>query len=442
MNLPRYERYKDSGVPWLGEIPAHWGAKRLKYMVSCYGGGTPSKGNAEYWNGDIPWVSPKDMACQVIIDSEDHITEEAIQESATKIIEPGAVLVVVRSGILRHTIPVAINTVKVALNQDMKALVPKKMLRGEFLKYYIQGLNGSLLDVWSKMGCTVESIETEYMLNSVFPTVPLSEQAAIAAFLDRETARIDSLIEKKRRFIELLQEKRSALISHAVTRGLNPVAPLRDSGIEWLGQIPAHWEVKRLRFLTSQITVGIVVTPSKYYTDDGIPALRSLNVKPGHITSQDLVFISEESNVLLAKSKIYRGDLVSIRTGQPGTTAVVDDSYHGANCIDLIITRSSKAFDSQFMCFVLNSDRAAVQFSAGSDGALQQHFNIETAKNLLIPLPPMEEQLIITQYVDRETTRLDNLRTKVESAIDKLKEYRSALITGAVTGKIDVREAA
>ena len=152
---------KDSGVEWLGKIPAHWDAKRLKFVVSLFGGGTPNTGKPEYWNGDIPWVSPKDMKLDFIDTTEDYLTEIGVAESATKIVPVDSVLIVVRSGILRHTIPVARNTVEVSLNQDMKALVTDDQLRPGFLHWLINGLQSGLLPIWSKQGCTVESISIQ-----------------------------------------------------------------------------------------------------------------------------------------------------------------------------------------------------------------------------------------------------------------------------------------
>ena len=210
-----YPAYKDSGVEWLGQIPAHWGWKRLKYSVSFFGGGTPSKDNPDYWTGDIPWVSPKDMKGESVTGTEEHITEEAVAISATRLIPPGAVLVVVRSGILKHSIPVAINAVTVALNQDMKALVPKSLLDAEYLKYLIVGHQTALLVEWRKAGATVESLELELIANMRVPIPPLSEQAGIVAFLRRETAKADALIHKLR--ADVLPEYRTALISAAVT---------------------------------------------------------------------------------------------------------------------------------------------------------------------------------------------------------------------------------
>jgi type I restriction enzyme S subunit len=208
---------KDSDIEWVGQIPAHWMIKRVKRLVSFRGGGTPSKAVLEYWQGDIPWVSPKDMKTEMIDDTEDHITAQAIADSATHPIEPGVVLLVVRSGILRHAIPVAINRRTMALNQDMKALIPGPEITAAYLKYLIVGHQAPLLVHWRKQGATVESIEHELLANSLIPLPSLPEQQAIADFLDIETAKIDALTAKVGEEIKNLKEYRSALISAAVT---------------------------------------------------------------------------------------------------------------------------------------------------------------------------------------------------------------------------------
>lgn len=208
---------KDSGVPWLGNIPAHWDAKRLKFVVSTFGGGTPNTGKPEYWNGDIPWVSPKDMKSDFIETTEDYLTEIGVAESATKIVPVDSVLIVVRSGILRHTIPVARNTVEVSLNQDMKALVADERLRPGFVHWFISGLQEGLLPIWSKQGCTVESIEMDYMSNTVIPLPPVEEQDAILEKILEITSRLDAQAEKVTIIISSLLEYRSSLITHAVT---------------------------------------------------------------------------------------------------------------------------------------------------------------------------------------------------------------------------------
>jgi type I restriction enzyme S subunit len=282
----------------------------------------------------------------------------------------------------------------------------------------------------------------QYAVDNVeLPVPPTPEQHAIAAVLDRETAKIEALVAEQERLIDLLKEKRQAVISHAVTRGLNPAAPMKDSGIEWLGEVPAHWEVKRLKQVSPELTVGIVVEPSKLYADDGIPALRSLNVAPGAIKLDNLVFITPDGHQLHSKSRLNAGDLVAVRSGQPGTTAVIPAELDGCNCIDLIIIRRPRAGSEKFLCWYLASEAAVHQFSLGSGGAIQQHFNVGTASDLVVPVPSPAEQIEIAVFLDRETARVDLLTTEAQRAIDLLQERRTALISAAVTGQIDVRPA-
>ena len=209
---------KDSGVEWLGDVPKHWDVRRLKFVTESFGGGTPNTAIDLYWNGDIPWVSPKDMKSRKITQTQDNITQLGLEESTSRMINENTVLIVVRSGILRHSIPVAINLVPVSINQDMKALVPNEsLLSPHYLQFFIEGNQKDLLDAWSKQGCTVESIESDYMLNSVMVLPPVEEQTQIVEYLDGKMARIDRMIELNQRTIDKLKEYRTALITAAVT---------------------------------------------------------------------------------------------------------------------------------------------------------------------------------------------------------------------------------
>lgn len=209
---------KDSGVEWLGEVPAHWDMVPLKYLCVFSGGGTPTKDNLSYWtNGTIPWVSPKDMKSFWLNQTQDYITEKAVKESSTNFVEAGSLLMVVRSGILQRTIPIAINEVPVTMNQDMKALKFNQRMIVEYVAQYISGLTPELLLEWSKEGATVESIEHEYLANSLFPVPPLDEQKVIIDTISSQLNRFIKLERQSLRAIELLKERRTALISAAVT---------------------------------------------------------------------------------------------------------------------------------------------------------------------------------------------------------------------------------
>lgn len=212
---------KPSGVEWLGDVPEHWEVRKLKFIMNFFGGGTPSKAESTYWNGSIPWVSPKDMKTEVIYDSEDHITEIAVTESSTKIVPIGSILIVVRSGILQRTIPIALCGREVALNQDMKALCPKYCISAPYFIFFVRGCENVLLSEWTKQGATVESIEHEFFANSLIPIPPKAEQLAITKQLDKTTATINAAIDRARCEISLLREYRTRLIADVVTGKLD-----------------------------------------------------------------------------------------------------------------------------------------------------------------------------------------------------------------------------
>lgn len=224
---------KDSGVVWLGKIPKNWGMVPLKYLCEFNGGGTPNKDNLSYWkNGTIPWISPKDMKNFLINEAQDYVTERAVSESSTKIIRPNSLLIVVRSGILQRTIPVAINLRQVTLNQDMKALYFTEKMRTQFIAYFIMGHVNALLTKWTKEGATVESIEHEYLANSLIPVPPRQEQQAIINYVEKQIQIFQDLEKSASLGIQLLKERRTALISAAVTGKIdvrNWVAPAAEA---------------------------------------------------------------------------------------------------------------------------------------------------------------------------------------------------------------------
>jgi type I restriction enzyme S subunit len=439
MSFPRYPAYKYSGVEWLGEVPDHWEVRKLKNFAAFTGGGTPSRENLSFWNGSIPWVSPKDMKAEKILETEEGITQEGLNASASSLVAPGHVLLVVRSGIIKHTLPVAINAIELALNQDMKAiLLDEGKCTSTFLFRWIQGLNDQLILAWAKQGATVESIEQEYLTNSLIPLPPLHEQSAIAAFLDRETAKIDSLIAKQQRLIELLQEKRQAVISHAVTKGLNPVAPMKNSGVEWLGQIPKHWEVKRMKRV-ARMESGH--TPDRkieaYWQDCDIPWV-SLN-DTGYLKDND--YISETAysiNVLGIKNSSAR--LL------PERVVIFSRDATIGRCA---ITTRPMAVSQHFIAWVcgleimpeyllLRLRTMTSELDRLTAGATLKTIGMPDVKTLVTPLPPLSEQAAIVKRVSDVSKGLDDLLADTSEAVNLLQERRSALISAAVTGQIDV----
>lgn len=432
-----YPAYKDSGVEWLGDIPEGWKVRPLKRRFRVVNGSTPAGGEAAYWDGNIPWVTPEDLGDltgHVIHATRRSITEAGYRSCGTTVVPAGSLVLSTRAPI-GH---LAIAGVALCTNQGCRSLAFRGPSSREYWFYQLLAARKELQSLGQ--GSTFRELSSSNLGTVSLTEPPQLEQRAIATFLDQETARIDALVTKKERLIELLQEKRAALITRAVTKGLDPNVPMKDSGVDWLGEIPAYWDLWRLRHVSGGLTVGVVVNPSQFVSPTGVPFLRGVDVAEGRILLEDVQFISEEANQQHRKSILQEGDLVSIRVGYPGVTAVIPRELAGSNCASLLITRRSSRISSQLLCYLMNSAMGKAQFSLLQDGAAQEQINVSEAVNFLVPLPPKNEQARIVQELDRETAKIDALAKRIRDAIDRLKELRIALISAAVTGKIDVRE--
>jgi type I restriction enzyme S subunit len=445
MSFPRYPKYKSSGVEWLGEVPEHWTISKLKQFCAFSGGGTPDRENLAFWNGDIPWVSPKDMKTEQIVGAEESITEKGLKSSAASLIPPGRVLLVVRSGILKHTIPVAINETTVALNQDMKALHldDGRCLNSYFFRW-VQGLNDPLLLVWAKQGATVESIEHSYLCNTMIPLPPLAEQTCIAKFLERETGKIDELVAEQQRLMELLKEKRQAVISHAVTKGLNPRAPMKPSGIEWLGDVPEHWEVAPVSSRYS-VQLGKMLDSDKITGEHLRPYLRVFDVQWGEINTDELPLMDFDEDAR-TKFRLLPGDLLVNEGGSyPGRSAIwsgkIDECYY-QKALHRLRQIGKERDTTRFLYYVMSWAANQGVFVAGGNETTIEHLPAEKLRRYRFTFPPMKEQLAIADFLDSELTKLDALTAETQKAINLLQERRTALISAAVTGQIDVRKLA
>ncbi len=427
-------------MEWLGEVPSHWRLSKLKYLATFSGGGTPSRDKPEYWGGSIPWVSPKDMKAEVVLDAQEHITDAGLASSATNLVEAGAVLIVVRSGILQHTIPVALTAVPVALNQDMKALRFDNSCKPSFFARWVQGLNNQLLLVWMKQGATVESIEHSYLADTLVPLPPEAEQAAIAAFLDRETAKIDALVEEQRRLVELLKEKRQAVIYHAVTKGLDPSVPMKDSGVEWLGEVPAHWATCGLGF-RYDVSLGKMLDEKRETGKLLGPYLRNTDVQWGKINIENLPEMDFSGDEIVRYRLVY-GDLMVCEGGEVGRAAIwqgdLDRCFYQKALHRLRPHRPASDFPG-FMYYILSAAAGLGVFSSATSKATISHLPADSFRKYRFGFPPLSDQIKIANYLDQQTFKIDALVAEALTAELLLQERRSALISAAVTGKIDVR---
>ena len=421
-------------VSWGAAFPTEWQRKRIKYICRFAGGGTPDKGNPEYWNGEIPWVSPKDMKSSTIDDTEDHITAEGLESSATKLIAPGAVLLVMRSGILRHSIPVAINRVAVALNQDMRALTALSSIDPRFLVRLLEGHQQQLLNAWSKVGSTVESLESDLVGETEIAFPPLPQQRAIASYLDHETGLLDALVSGKQRVLGLLAEKRRALVTRAVTRGPTPPAPSRDPCIPWLGEIPAHWRTRRAAWLFSERDErGEADLPLLEVSINAGVVLREFSDERIESTAADFnsYKVARQGDIAFNKMRMWQG-------------AVGVVPQDGLVSPDYVVAAPAGPLSPQYAGLLFRTDMFSAECARRSHGIVWDRLRLywEGFREIKLPLPPADAQREIVAFVSEETAKLDALRSSAERTIALLKERRAALIAAAVTGQIDVESAA
>ena len=440
MKYKKYPSYKDSGIEWLGEIPEHWNQRKIKHFAQTIPGGTPSTIEPEYWNGDIPWLPSG--AVQNCIINEDRvikfITKKGLYNSATKYISPNSTLIALTGATCAN---IGYLTFKSTANQSVVGIVTQKSTCDKYVFYSLISQKSQILV--KRTGGAQAGINEQDVKDIFISYPPIQEQQQIANFLDKATAKIDTLIGKQTKQIELLKEKQQAVISHAVTKGINPNVPMKDSGVEWLGEIPEHWEVKKLGLITSKIGSG--KTPrggSEVYTDSGILFLRSQNIYDGGLFLDEVVYISEEINNEMLNTQIKDGDiLLNVTGGSIGRTCLIPSNFQKANvnqhvCIIRLNTKKDRVFISYFMKSALIKS----QIDGIQNGAAREGLNFEQISGFKIVLPPQNEQNEIVNYINYKSSKIDTLIEKSNKSIELLKEKRTALISACVTGKIDVRE--
>ena len=436
MSFPRYPEYKDSGVEWLGQVPTRWEVLPLKFGYQILGGSTPSAAE-ENWGGDIVWVTPADLSRLSgfeICDSKRRITQTGLDSCGASLVPAGSIILSTRAPI--GSLGVAGK--RLSTNQGCKSLVPMRAVEPRFHAYLLS-IATEALNVRGKGTTFVELSRDELAAFSVsFPSK--EEQTAIVSFLDNETASIDALIAEQQRLIELLKEKRHAVISHAVTKGLDPDVPMKDSGVEWLGEVPSHWEVRKLSSVTNKITNGYVGPTRGLFVDEGIPYLQSLHIKNNKIKFSPEYFVPKEWSDRHEKSVLVSGDVLIVQTGDIGQVAVVPEGFPEANCHALIIASTIRdVLSGWFLSWVLDSDYGFHSLMSIKTGALHPHLNCGYVKDIYIPVPPLKEQEAVVARVEKDQERFESLIAEARQMIGLLKERRSALISAAVTGKIDVR---
>jgi type I restriction enzyme S subunit len=428
VSLPAYPAYRDSGLPWLGQVPAHWTTVRVKDCFRIVNGATPRSDVPEYWDGDVVWVTPADLSGADgwhIATSQRSLSTAGLEACAATIVPPGSIIVSTRAPIGS----IGIAAVPLCTNQGCRALVPHPGSETRFHAYALTAFTPQL----NLHGRGTTFLELSGDALGAFPVCapPPAEQRAIAAFLDRECGKMDALVAEQERLIALLKEKRQAVISHAVTKGLDPTAPMKDSGVAWLGQVPAHWEVVRGRR---------IFVERDERSEDGDETLLTVSHLTGVTPRAEKTVYMFEAETTEGYKLCHRGDLV-INTlwawmgamGVASEPGIVSPAYH-------VYTPTAEV-EPGYVNVLVRMGVFAREAERWSKGVWSSRLRLYPEEFLKIefPLPPLAEQQAITAFLDRECSKLDTLTTEAERAIALLKERRAALISAAVTGKIDVR---
>jgi len=442
MSFSTYQDMKPSGVSSIGEIPCHWECLRLRSVS-----GSPlSNGVGEASDR----ANPDDPRYIRITDisTTRSLRSDTFRSLPSEIAEKALVK---KGDILLAAVGATFGK-SYLHDSDVAACYAGYLVRyraaegiiADFISYFTESYG-----YWDQLNSNVIQSTVQNFSASRYGEVrtaipPRDEQNAIAAFLDHEIGKIDDLISEQEQLITLLDEKRQAVISHAVTKGLNPDVEMKDSGIEWLGEVPAHWVKEPLSHIALK-DGGVFIDgdwiESPEIVDEGIRYLTTGNVGQGNFKHQGNGHITEESFARLNCSEVRPGDILISRLNLPaGRACIVPDIAEiMVTAVDNVITRPSSAYDRRFLVYMLSSDKHYANTENMARGATMQRISRSALGKIRFAIPPVEEQIAIADYVEQEVMRLNDLSSLAEEGVTFLKERRSALISAAVTGKIDVR---
>ncbi len=420
MKYPRYPAYKDSGVEWIGEIPEYWNLVPFKWIISIIKGKVPKNIEPEFpeTNDYLPYLSMEFLRGETV-------KQWVRIDNSTFVVNEGEILLLwdgsnagefikSRKGILSSTV----------------ALISSNKVNHNFLFYFCKVVEHELKELTVGMG--IPHVDGDILKSFSMPFPSNQEQIYIANFLNCRMTIIDRLISKEQQLIGLLKEKHQAIITHAVTNGLDPNVPMKDSGVEWIGEIPAHWEIKPLFSLMQEKKIkniedgNLEVLSLSYGNIVGREVANNFGLLPESFTTYQVV---DKWNIILRLTDL-QNDKNSLRVGQVKQKGIITSAY--------VCLQTSVDLIPEFAYFMLHSyDIRKVFYGFG--GGVRQSMIFKDLKHLPIVYPAIDEQIQIIEHINTEIDKLDILILKQEELIELLIEYRTSIISNAVTGKIDVR---
>jgi type I restriction enzyme S subunit len=442
MSFPRYPAYKNSGVEWLGEVPGHWEIIRLKNVLKRRITDGPHT-TPEFVDDGVPFLSVDGIQDgELIFEGCRYISATDHEEYRRKALPQ-------RDDLLMGKAASTGKIARVKVDFEFSIWSPLALIRlhpkNSSPAFYEQSLKSPIVQAQIDNLCTAntqKNISMDDIPKLILTRPPLSEQTQIATFLDRETAKIDALVAEQRRLMALLKEKRQAVISHAVTKGLNPDAPMKPSGIEWLGEVPGHWDVSAIKRYADKITDGAHVSPD---TENGtFHFVSTKDVGADSIDFDNSLLTSALSYESMVKTgcRPEVGDVLFSKDGTIGRTVVIREDRDFVVASSLIIIRpTAHILKPDFLNWLCQSQSIANQVECFVKGAGLPRLSIQNLTKVVGCFPPLVEQIAIAAYLNAESAKFDTLTAEAQRAIDLLQERRTALISAAVTGQIDVRGA-
>lgn len=438
--MNRYETYKDSGIPWLGEIPEHWNICRLKDEVTFNDEVLGDKTDTDY---EILYVDISNVSLIEGIIQKELMTFEHSPSRARRIVKNGDVIVSTVRTYLKAITQIQDAEDNLIVSTGFAVLRPKADLFPRFLGYWVQSENMIGAIVSNSVGVSYPAINTTDLVRLPIVKLPKKEQTAIAHYLDTKLGEIDALIGKQQNLLEKLAEQRTAVITHAVTKGLNPAAPMKNSSVEWLGDVPAHWDEGKLKNICSAFgRIGFrgYSTADLVSEGEGPITLSPSNIKNTNMDYEKCTYLSWEKYLESPEIMLHKNDIVIVKTGSSyGKVGFIDDLPTEATINPQLLVIKRININSKYLFYVLLSEIFQFQINQNVIGSTIPTISESKILNFNTPYPSdINEQITIADYLDQETAKIDRLCDTVNQTIGRLKEYRTALITQAVTGKIKV----
>ena len=441
MQFKQYPSYKPSGVEWLGDVPEHWhvaNIKRSTYLKGRVGwkGLTSNEFEVESYAYLVTGTDFKNKYVEWSFCYQ--VNEERFNDDPYIQLKNNDLLIT-KDGTIGKLAVVKDLDKPACLNSGIFLIRPEKYYLSEYMYYILKSsVFKNFFEIHST-GSTILHLYQNVFEKFSFAYPSFNEQKKIVSFLDTETTRIDNLIAKQEKLIELLEEQRKSIISHAVTKGLNPNAPMKDSDVEWLGEVPEHWDITRLKNIGKSI-IGLTYSPNEICDadDDSYLVLRSSNVQNGQLSFLDNVYVKSSVS---EKLKIKKNDiLICSRNGSRDligkNTIIKNPPKNSTFGAFMTVYRSEHA---DYVYWILNSYIFKAQAGSYLTTTVNQ-LTINNLNSMTVPFAPTSEQNEIVEFLSTENLKFNNLISKQKALIEKLKEYRASIISHAVTGKIDVRE--